>query len=43
MTEVSLRGLIEIASDILAGVFREVSAVWEAPEETDWDLYDTET
>jgi hypothetical protein len=34
---------MEIASDVLAGVFREVSDAWEAPEETDWDLYDTET
>jgi hypothetical protein len=43
MTEVSLRGLIEIASDILAGVFREVSDAWAPPEETDWEIYDTET
>jgi hypothetical protein len=43
MSKISLRGLIEIASDVLAGVFREVADVWAIPEEIDWDTYDTTT
>lgn len=43
MVEISLRGLIEVSSDILYGTFEEVSDVFtEAPEEF-WDFYDTIT
>ena len=43
MVEISLRGLIEVASDILSGVFREVSFAFTEAEETDWDIYDVYT
>jgi hypothetical protein len=43
LVEISLRGLLEVASDILAGVFKEISfAFTETPDE-DWDVYDTVT
>jgi hypothetical protein len=43
MTEISLRGLLEVASDILAGIFREVAFAFTEAEEEDWDVYDIES
>jgi hypothetical protein len=43
LTDISLRGLIEVASDILAGVFREISLAFGEIGEEDWDVYDVLT
>jgi hypothetical protein len=43
LVELSLRGLVEVASDILAGVFTEVSMAYTPATETDWDYYDVYT
>ncbi len=47
MTDVSLRGLREVASDIIDGVFSEVSSAFEyvveGAEDLLWDIYDVLT
>jgi hypothetical protein len=43
MVEISLRGLDEVASDILSGTFEEISDVYAEEIPTEWDLYDTFT
>jgi hypothetical protein len=43
VVEISLRGLTEIASDILAGVYDETSDIFEEAPTEYWDLYDTIT
>lgn len=44
MTQLSLRGLKEVASDIIDGVFSEVSSAFEyiveGIEDLAWDIYD---
>lgn len=41
MVSISLRGLLQVASDLLAGVFKEVSIAFTESAEEDWDTYDT--
>jgi hypothetical protein len=43
MVEISLRGLLEVASDILAGIFEEISFAFTPADPEDWDIYDTVT
>jgi hypothetical protein len=40
MVEISLRGLIEVASDIVSGLDEEISLAFVEADEEDWDLYD---
>ena len=41
MVSISLRGLLLVASDILHGVFEEVSMAFAEANEEDWSVYDT--
>ena len=40
MGKVSLRGLVEVASDIITGLYEETSFAYDEAEEGDWDVYD---
>jgi hypothetical protein len=41
MVEINLQGLIEVASDLISGLFETISLVFEEGEPEDWDVYDT--
>jgi hypothetical protein len=41
LVDVSLRGLIEVASDILHGLYEEISLAFTEAGENDWDEYGT--
>lgn len=43
MVDISLRGLLEVASDIIHGIFEEVAFAFTEAGEEDWDVYDTVT
>jgi len=41
MVEISLRGLLQVASDLIHGIWAEVSFAFTEASEEDWDIYDT--
>lgn len=41
MSELSLRGLIEVGSEILSGIFEEVPSAFTEAAAEDWAIYDT--
>jgi hypothetical protein len=41
MSELSLEGLVQVASQILSGIFEPISSVFTSGEQTDWAVYDT--
>lgn len=41
MVEISLRGLVEVASNIVSGLNEEISLAFVEAEEDDWDEYGT--
>jgi hypothetical protein len=43
MVELDLRGLVLVASDVLHGIFQEISSVFVEASEEDWDAYDAVT
>lgn len=40
MVKISLRGLVKVASDIVDGVFLEISSAFTEGAPEDWGLYD---
>jgi hypothetical protein len=41
MSELSLEGLVQVASQILAGIFDGIASVFTEAESEDWAIYDT--